>query len=78
MPILILDEDTSALDAVTGARIQGAFDKLAQVRATIKNAERIILIDGGEIMQLNIKKTIDLELNPGFIMDMLQSGRNNK
>ena len=59
-PILILDEATSALDTVTEARIQGAFDKLAEGRttviiahrlSTIRNADRIILIDDGEIKE---------------------------
>ena len=59
-PILILDEATSALDTVTEARIQGAFDKLAEGRttiiiahrlSTIKNADRIILVDDGEIKE---------------------------
>ena len=59
-PILILDEATSALDTVTEARIQGAFDKLAEGRttitiahrlSTIRDADRIILIDDGEIRE---------------------------
>ena len=59
-PILILDEATSALDTVTEARIQSAFDKLAEGRttiiiahrlSTIRNADRIILIDEGEIKE---------------------------
>ncbi|MBE6028971.1 MAG: ABC transporter ATP-binding protein [Clostridiales bacterium] len=59
-PILILDEATSALDTITEARIQGAFDKLAEGRttiiiahrlSTIKSADRIILIDDGEIKE---------------------------
>ena len=59
-PILILDEATSALDTVTEARIQGAFDKLAEGRttiiiahrlSTIKGADRIVLIDDGEIKE---------------------------
>ena len=59
-PVLILDEATSALDTVTEARIQGAFDKLAEGRttiiiahrlSTIKSADRIILIDEGEIKE---------------------------
>lgn len=56
-PILILDEATSALDTVTEARIQRAFDKLAEGRttliiahrlSTIRNADRIVLIEDGE------------------------------
>lgn len=59
-PILILDEATSALDTITEARIQRAFDKLAEGRttiiiahrlSTIKNADRIVLIDEGEIKE---------------------------
>ena len=54
-PILILDEATSALDTVTEARIQSAFDALAQGRttliiahrlSTIRSAGHIIVIDG--------------------------------
>ena len=59
-PILILDEATSALDTVTEARIQSAFDELARGRtsiiiarrlSTIRNADRMILIDEGEIKE---------------------------
>ena len=54
-PILILDEATSALDTVTEARIQSAFDALAEGRttliiahrlSTIRSAHRIVVIDG--------------------------------
>ena len=54
-PNLILDEATSALDTVTEARIQSAFDALAQGRttliiahrlSTIRSAGRIVVIDG--------------------------------
>lgn len=54
-PILILDEATSALDSVTEARIQSAFEELAQGRttliiahrlSTIRSAGHIIVIDG--------------------------------
>ena len=54
-PILILDEATSALDSVTEARIQSAFEELAQGRttliiahrlSTIRSAKHIIVIDG--------------------------------
>jgi len=59
-PILILDEATSALDSVTEAKIQRAFDTLAQGRttliiahrlSTIRNAQRIISIADGEVTE---------------------------
>ena len=59
-PILILDEATSALDSVTEAKIQRAFDALAQGRttliiahrlSTIRNASRIISIADGVITE---------------------------
>ena len=58
--ILILDEATSALDTVTESRIQASFDELSQGRttlviahrlATVKNADRIILIEEGRIVE---------------------------
>ena len=57
-PILILDEATSALDSVTEAHIQKAFDELSAGRttlmiahrlATIRNADRIVVIENGRI-----------------------------
>lgn len=59
-PILILDEATSALDSVTEAKIQRAFDTLAQGRttliiahrlATIRGADRIVSIADGVITE---------------------------
>jgi len=58
--ILILDEATSALDTVTEQRIQHSFDLLARGRtslviahrlATVKNADRIIVIENGRITE---------------------------
>lgn len=60
-PVLILDEATSALDSVTEAKIQKTFEKLSAGRTTIaiahrlstvKNADRIVVIDSGEIKEL--------------------------
>ena len=59
--MLILDEATSALDSVTEAKIQETFDKLSVGRTTIviahrlstvKNADRIAVIDEGRIIEL--------------------------
>ncbi len=59
-PILILDEATSALDSVTEAKIQRAFDTLAEGRttliiahrlATIRGADRIVSIADGVITE---------------------------
>ena len=60
-PVLILDEATSALDSVTEAKIQETFDKLAKGRttliiahrlSTVRNADRIAVIENGEIAEL--------------------------
>jgi ATP-binding cassette subfamily B protein len=57
-PILLLDEATSALDAESEAFIQEALAKLTQNRttlviahrlATVRNADRILVLDGGKI-----------------------------
>ena len=59
-PILILDEATSALDSVTESHIQKAFDELSGGRttlmiahrlATIRNADRIVVIEDGRIRE---------------------------
>ena len=47
-PSLILDEATSALDSVTEAKIQRAFDMLAQGRTTLIIAHRLSTIRGAD------------------------------
>jgi ABC-type multidrug transport system fused ATPase/permease subunit len=58
--ILILDEATAAVDAYTESKIQDALDKLLENRTsiviahrltTIKNSDRIIVLDHGEIIE---------------------------
>lgn len=60
-PILILDEATSALDSITEQQIQKAFGELSEGRttliiahrlATIRDADRIVLIEDGEIKEV--------------------------
>lgn len=57
-PILLLDEATSALDSESEAKVQAALDRLQKGRttlviahrlATVQNANRILVLDGGEI-----------------------------
>ncbi len=58
-PILLLDEATSALDAESEALVQAALDRLMSGRtvlviahrlATVKKADRIIVLDGGSVV----------------------------
>ena len=58
-PLLLLDEATSALDAESERYVQAAFEELMQKRttlviahrlATVRNADRIIVLDGGKVV----------------------------
>ncbi|WP_069299260.1 ABC transporter transmembrane domain-containing protein [Neptunicoccus sediminis] len=58
-PVLLLDEATSALDAESEQAVQQAVDRLAADRttlivahrlATVKRADRIIVLDGGKVV----------------------------
>ena len=59
-PILILDEATSHLDAVSERRVRAAIEALAKGRttlviahrlSTVREAERIIVLDGGRVRE---------------------------
>jgi len=66
-PILILDEATSALDAATEARVAKALAALMQGRttfiiahrlSTVRNADEILVFDGGEIVEKGSFETL--------------------
>ena len=66
-PILILDEATSALDTATEKLVQTAINKMQQERttiiiahrlSTIKNADRIIVLKDGEIIEQGLHKEL--------------------
>ncbi|MGE5560367.1 MAG: ABC transporter ATP-binding protein [Chloroflexota bacterium] len=66
-PILILDESTSSVDAETEYRIQKAFDAvmkgrtsfvIAQRLSTVRNADRIIVLDRGRIVEEGTHETL--------------------
>ena len=59
-PVLILDEATSHLDAVSEAMVRGALDRLKQDRttlviahrlSTVRGADTIIVIEGGRVVE---------------------------
>ncbi len=59
-PILLLDEATSALDAESERLVQDALDRLMAERttlviahrlATVRAADRIVVMDGGRIVE---------------------------
>ncbi len=85
-PILILDEATSALDNTTEILIQQALDELCKGRttivvahrlSTIKNADEIAVVSGGEIVEQGTHE--ELIANNGLYADLysLQFRANN-
>jgi ATP-binding cassette subfamily B protein len=65
--LLILDEATSALDSKTEAKIQESLEKLwhnktviavAHRLSTLNNVDRIVVIDGGQIVEVGTKQEL--------------------
>jgi len=74
-PILILDEATSALDSETEKLVQSAINKMQKGRttiiiahrlSTIKNADRIIVLKDGEIIEQGTHKEL-LEVSGEYL-----------
>jgi ABC-type multidrug transport system fused ATPase/permease subunit len=72
-PILILDEATSALDAESEALVQEALERLMKDRtvlaiahrlSTVRNADRIVVIDDGKIVEHGSHDTLVAQAGP--------------
>ena len=66
-PILLLDEATSSLDSISEKAVQRAFEEISKTRttivvahrlATVKKANKIILIENGSIKSIGTHKDL--------------------
>jgi len=83
--ILILDEATSALDSESESLVQKALDHLRKSRttliiahrlSTVKNADKIFVLDQGKIVQVGSHKELILDTN-GFYSKLIEKQFNS-
>ncbi len=84
-PILLLDEATSSLDAESEQKVQEALEKLMQNRttlviahrlATVQKADRIVVLDGGQIVNIGTHEELLKEDGVYARLAKLQFGEN--
>lgn len=77
-PIVILDEATASVDPENEAELQAAIDALTHNKTivmiahrlkTVQNADQILVLDGGHIVQKGVHK--DLIAQPGLYADFI-------
>jgi ATP-binding cassette, subfamily B, bacterial len=83
-PVLVLDEPTSALDAATEASLMLALERLMEGRttfviahrlSTVRRADRIVVLDGGRVVQSGRHEDLLHEVGPYRDLHDLQVGR---
>ena len=86
-PILILDEATSAVDSETEKAIQAAIAKLVKGRttlaiahrlATLRNADRLLVIDDGQIIEMGTHEELLAKENGHFAKLVRIQAENNR
>jgi ABC-type bacteriocin/lantibiotic exporter with double-glycine peptidase domain len=75
--LVILDEATSALDSITQAQVSQSFERLQVTRVvvahrlgTIRNADKIFVLDGGRVVQEG--RFEELASMPGIFQNMVR------
>ena len=80
--ILILDDSTSAVDTATEAQIRKSFSTtlkdttkliIAQRISSVEDADRILVMDEGKILQLDIPENIRLHPINDFVRELVKS-----
>ena len=82
VPLLLLDEATSALDAESERLVQDALARLMQGRttiviahrlATVRAADRIVVMDGGRIVEQGPPSQIFLDPRSAYTRELVDA-----